>query len=65
MLKMKALRDFPGPYLTRRIKAGDEFEAASERDADLFRKIGHAEDIQEKPKRKYERRDMTAEGAQD
>jgi len=61
MPRMKALRDFPGRYLNREIKSGDEFDADSEKDAEVFRTIGHAEDVQEKPKRTYNRRDMKAE----
>lgn len=46
-MQMRALRQFPGPYMGRVIRAGDEFTAANKRDAHVFVSIGHAAPIVE------------------
>lgn len=56
---MQALRKFPGPYLGRVLRPGDEFTAASKRDAEVFRKIGQAAPIEHAPSQ-YATRALTA-----
>lgn len=57
MVSLIATKDYP--YGTRKLKAGDVFEA-SERDAELLTKVGMAK-AADTPRRRYRRKDLQAE----
>lgn len=61
---MVALQSFAYPYGTRDLKPGDEFSAVSDADAYALTLTGRARlrtPEEPAPRRKYNRRDMTAQ----
>jgi hypothetical protein len=61
-MKLKALKKFE--YATRMLEPGDEFDC-EDKHVQTLTVIGHAEEVKEQTKRKYQRRDMQAEGAEE